>query len=63
LIALFIDEQRGAGRGVESICQVLCEQGLAVAPRTYRAWKLRPPAARTHSDAHLIDALRRVKTG
>jgi transposase len=33
----FIDEQRAAGRGVESICRALCSQGLQVAPRTYRA--------------------------
>lgn len=63
MIVKFIDEQRAEGRGVESICQVLREQGLAVAPRTYRAWKLRAPSARTHSDAQLTDALRRVKTG
>jgi hypothetical protein len=37
LIVGFIDEQRAAGRGVESICRVLREQGLPVAPRSYRA--------------------------
>jgi hypothetical protein len=63
LIVRFIDEQRAQGRGVESICRVLREQGLAVAPRTYRAWKRRAPAARTHGDAQITDVLRRVKTG
>jgi transposase InsO family protein len=51
------------GRGVESICRVLREQGLAVAPRTYRAWKTRPPAARTVTDAEVLDRLRALRTG
>jgi putative transposase len=51
------------GRGVESICRVLREQGLAVAPRTYRAWKTRPPADRSVSDAELVDRLRALRTG
>jgi transposase InsO family protein len=63
LITVFIDNQRAAGYGVESICKVLREQGLSVAPRTYRAWKQRPPAVRTYSDALVIDMLRQVKTG
>ena len=62
-ICRFIDAQRAAGRGVESICRVLREQGLAVAPRTYRAWKTRPPAARTVSDAEVVDRLRALRTG
>jgi putative transposase len=36
----------------------LGELGLAVAPRTYRAWKTRPPAARTVSDAEICERLR-----
>jgi hypothetical protein len=52
-----------AGHGVESICRVLREQGLAVAPRGYRAWKTRPPAARTISDAEVVDRLRALRTG
>ena len=43
---------------VESICRVLTEQGVQVAPRTYRNWKTAPPSARTIDDAHLTDALR-----
>ena len=31
LICAFIDAMRADGHGVESICEVLCEQGLAVA--------------------------------
>lgn len=54
---------RAQGHGVESICQVLREQGLAVAPRTYRSWKSRAAPARAVSDAVIIDALRRVRTG
>jgi transposase InsO family protein len=63
LIYRFIDEQRAVGHGVESICQVLCEQGLAVAPRTYRSWKTNPPSARVFSDAEIIDTLRGLRSG
>ena len=63
MICGFIDAQRAAGHGVESICRVLRQQGLAVAPRTYRAWKTRPPAARTVTDAEIIDRLRALRTG
>jgi transposase InsO family protein len=48
---------RAAGYRVESICAVLREQGVQVAPRTYRNWKTAGPSARTVSDAHLTDAL------
>jgi putative transposase len=49
---------RARGFRVESICRVLSEQGVAVAPRTYRNWKTAKPSARTVTDAHLTDALR-----
>lgn len=54
----FIDEQRSQGRAVESICRVLSEQGCQVAARTYRAWKIRQPAARTVTDAQTVDLIR-----
>ncbi len=59
----FIDDMRAAGHAVESTCRVLCEQGCQVAARTYRSWKQaeRPIAARTRSDAVLIDALLAVQ--
>ncbi len=42
-----------------SVCAVLREQGCQIAARTYLAWTAGcPPAARTHSDAVVIDALR-----
>ena len=63
MIVAFIDEQRAQGRGVESICRVLREQGLPVAPRTYRAWKTTPPAARVLEDARVVDKLRHLKLG
>ena len=63
MIVGFIDEQRAAGRGVESICRVLREQGLRVAPRSYRAWKTSPPSARTVDDAQIVDMLRGLRTG
>jgi putative transposase len=55
----FIDEMRAAGHAVESTCRVLREQGCRVAARTYRSWRQahRPVAARTMSDAAVIDAL------
>lgn len=60
----FIDAQRGEGHAVESICRVLSEQGCQVAARTYRAWKSpsREIAARTVSDAVIVDAIRSLST-
>ena len=43
---------------VESICRVLTEHGVQVAPRTYRNWKTAPPSVRTVADAYLTAALR-----
>jgi putative transposase len=54
----FIDTMRADGHAVESVCAVLREQGCQVAARTYRAWRKRPPAARTISDAQVVDAVR-----
>ena len=57
----FIDQMRGQGHAVESICRVLREQGCQVAARTYRAWKLGSPvAARTVSDAQVMDKVREL---
>lgn len=56
----FIDTMRAEGHAVESICRELREQGCQVAARTYRAWRSRPPAARTISDAQVVDAVREV---
>jgi hypothetical protein len=63
MIAGFIDEQRAAGRGVESVCAVLREQGVQVAPRTYRSWRRAPVPARVVTDAAVIDRLRGLRTG
>ena len=49
---------RTRGFRVESICRVLTEHGVQVAPRTYRNWKTAAPSARTVTDARLTDALR-----
>jgi transposase InsO family protein len=63
LICSFIDEQRRRGRRVESVCQVLREQGLAAAGRTYRAWKAtRRPADRTVADARVVHRLKALRT-
>jgi hypothetical protein len=46
------------GHAVESICRVLREQGCQIAARTYRAWRVaQQPAARTVSDAPVINAI------
>jgi len=60
LIVAFIDECRQAGHAVESICEVLREQGCQVAARTYRAWASpdQHGAARTVRDAVVTDAVR-----
>lgn len=58
----FIDQQRAEGRAVESVCRVLREQGCQVAARTYRAWRQanRPVAARTISDALVVNQIRDI---
>ncbi|MDT7770309.1 MAG: putative transposase [Mycobacterium sp.] len=49
---------RARGFRVESVCRVLTEHGVQVAPRTYCNWKTAAPSARTVTDAQLTDALR-----
>ena len=58
----FIDAMRAQGHAVESICRVLREQGCQIAARTYRSWKqtTRQVAARTVTDAHVVDAVRDI---
>jgi putative transposase len=58
----FIDTMRGEGHAVESICRVLREQGCRIAARTYRSWRRagRVVAARTVTDAQVLDAVRDV---
>jgi putative transposase len=46
--------------GVESICTVLTEHGVTIAPRTYRKARSRPPSNRDLADAYLEHALREV---
>ena len=57
----FIDEHRELF-GVEPICHVLTEHGLAISPSTYYAAKNRPPSARAIRDAELDDHIRRIHT-
>ena len=58
----FIDTMRSRGHAVESVCRVLREQGCQIAARTYRSWSQagRRVAARTVSDARVVDAVRQV---
>ena len=58
----FIDTMRSQSYAVESICRVLLEQGCQIAARTYRSWKRagRVVAARTVSDAQVVDAVRDI---
>ncbi len=55
----FIDNHRDRF-GVEPICRVLREQGVGIAPSTYRAFKHRGPSARSVSDTELLAEIRRV---
>jgi putative transposase len=61
----FIDQMRARGFAVGSICQVLRNQGVQVAARTYRAWKApgRQVAARTVCDAVVSNALLDARVG
>jgi transposase InsO family protein len=52
---------REAGHGVESTCDVLRSQGVAVAPRSYRAWRRRSPSRRTVDDAAIVDVFRQLR--
>jgi putative transposase len=54
----FIGTMRSEGHEVLSICRVLREQDCQIAARTYRAWRRRHVAARTITDAHMLDAVR-----
>ncbi|NMM22949.1 MAG: hypothetical protein HHJ11_05540 [Phycicoccus sp.] len=56
----FIDTMRAEGHAVESFCWVLREQGCQIAARTYRSWRSARGrvAARTLTDAHVLDAVR-----
>ena len=49
----FIDQSKANGHRVESTGRVLRQQGVALAGRSYRAWKQRVPSARTIDDAIL----------
>ena len=54
----FIDQMRAEGHAVESIIRVLCEQGVKIATKTYRAWSKPRVVARTITDARVVDAVR-----
>lgn len=60
MIFAFVDQMREQGHAVESVCRVLREQGCQVAARTWRAWKARPAAARTVTDAKVVDVVRGI---
>jgi putative transposase len=55
----FVDEHRHLG-GVESICRVLTEHGMPIAPSGYWAAKARPPSARSVRDAELLAEIERI---
>jgi putative transposase len=58
----FVDAMRAEGHAVESVCRVLREQGCQIAARTYRSWRStsRVVAARTITDAQVVDAVREI---
>ena len=46
------------------ICRVLCEQGLAVSPRSYRSWKATTVVCdRVVGDTRIVEVFRGLKTG
>ncbi|MBC7594953.1 MAG: DDE-type integrase/transposase/recombinase [Kineosporiaceae bacterium] len=49
---------KAGGHGVELTCGVLREQGVQVTSRSFRAWRIRAAAARTVSDAVILDRLK-----
>ncbi len=55
----YIDEHRGRF-GVQPICRVLAQHGVAIAPSTYYAAKNRPPPARARRDVALLAEIKRV---
>jgi putative transposase len=55
----YIDEHRGQF-GVQPICRVLHEHGVAIAPSTYYAARKRPASARAARDAWLTAEITRV---
>ncbi len=55
----YIDAHRGQF-GVQPICRVLRQHGLAIAPSTYYAAKSRPPSARERRDVALLAEIKRV---
>jgi putative transposase len=64
-VVSFIDDHKdrvdgGRRWGVESICRVLCQQGIQIAPATYWAAKSRPPAPRTVRDEALKAVISQV---
>ena len=59
MVVAFIDECRDRF-GVEPICRVLGEHGVRIAPRSYYAFKRRPPSARSVRDAELLVEISRV---
>jgi len=61
----FVEENKdradgGRRWGVEPICRVLCEQGLAIAPATYYAANSRPPSPRAVRDEQLKSIITEV---
>src|SRR5262249_60397730 len=58
-VVAYIDEHRGQF-GVQPICRVLTEHGVAIAPSSYYAAKKRPAPARAVRDAWLTAEITRV---
>ena len=52
---------RDDGHRGELVCDVLREQGVRITPRSYRAWKCRPPSNRSIDDAAITAQLRQLR--
>ncbi len=59
MLVEYIDEHRGRF-GVEPVCAVLRDTGVQIAPSTYYAAKIRPPSARSVTDAATTAVIEQV---
>ena len=59
MVVAFVDDH-GDRFGVEPICHVLTELGVPIAPHSYYAQRVRPPAARAVRDERVLAEIVRV---
>jgi len=60
-VVAFVDQMRGRGYRVETICRVLGDFGIQIAARTYRAFKARGPSKREIEDTKIMGLMIRLR--